>query len=75
MASSKKTTKGSNINKLRIRVQAYEPKVLDASVKQIIETATRLETTIAGTDTTPNKDKKVFGKQGFVHIQIFSGTI
>jgi ribosomal protein S10 len=31
------------INKLRIRVQAYEHKILDASVKQIIDTAIRFD--------------------------------
>ena len=33
--------------KLRIRVRAYESKVLDASVKQIIDTARRFEATIS----------------------------
>jgi ribosomal protein S10 len=41
MATDKKT--GEAI--LRIRVRAYENKVLDASVKQIIETANRHEAT------------------------------
>lgn len=58
MASNKKAAKGSGINKLRIRVQAYEPKVLDSSVKQIIETATRLETAVAGPIPLPTRIKK-----------------
>ena len=58
MANTKKPAKGSHINKLRIRVQAYEPRILDSSVKQIIETATRLETEIAGPIPLPTKIKK-----------------
>jgi len=34
--------------KLRIKVRAYEHKVLDASVKQIIDTARRYDAEIAG---------------------------
>ena len=34
--------------RLRIRVRAYENKILDASVKQIIDTAVRTGATIAG---------------------------
>lgn len=58
MVSEKKGVKNANINKLRIRVQAYEPKVLDSSVKQIIETATRLETVVAGPIPLPTRIKK-----------------
>lgn len=35
-------------NKLRILVKAYEPKVLDISVKQIIDTAKRFDAEICG---------------------------
>lgn len=42
-----KTKKGDE-NKLRILVKAYEPKVLDISVKQIIDTAKRFEAEIHG---------------------------
>ncbi len=44
----KSTKKGSEENKLRILVKAYEPKVLDISVKQIIDTAKRFDAEISG---------------------------
>lgn len=43
-----KSTKKSDENKLRILVKAYEPKVLDLSVKQIIDTAKRFDAEICG---------------------------
>lgn len=43
-----KTKKGNEENKLRIMVKAYEPKVLDISVKQIIDTAKRFDAEICG---------------------------
>ena len=58
MASQPKTVKRSGIHKVRIRVQAYEPRVLDSSVKQIIDTATRLNTTVVGPIPLPTKIKK-----------------
>ena len=56
--SQSKTTKKSDTHRLRIRVQAYEPRVLDSSVKQIIETATRLNSTVVGPVPLPTKIKK-----------------
>jgi len=44
--------------KLRIRVSAYENKVLDASVKQIIDTAYRYEAEVAGPIPLPTEIKK-----------------
>lgn len=41
-------SKKSDENKLRILVKAYEPKVLDISVKQIIDTAKRFDAEIHG---------------------------
>ena len=41
-----------------MRVQAYEPRILDSSVKQIIETASRLETSVVGPIPLPTKIKK-----------------
>ena len=55
--TSQKTAKGY-VNKLRIKVQAYEPKVLDTSIKQIIETADRFDVNIAGPIPLPTKIKK-----------------
>lgn len=43
---------------LRIRVRAYENKILDASVKQIIDTAMRYDATIVGPVPLPVEIKK-----------------
>ena len=43
---------------LRIRVRAYESKVLDASVKQIMDTATRYDANIVGPVPLPTEIKK-----------------
>jgi len=43
---------------LRIRVRAYESKVLDASVKQIIDTARRYDADIVGPVPLPTEIKK-----------------
>lgn len=43
-----KSSKKIEENKLRILVKAYEPKVLDLSVKQIIDTAKRFDAEICG---------------------------
>ncbi|MFA5999731.1 MAG: 30S ribosomal protein S10 [Candidatus Paceibacterota bacterium] len=43
---------------LRIRVRAYESKILDASVKQIIDTALRYDATIVGPVPLPTEIKK-----------------
>lgn len=53
-----KATKATEIQKLRIRVRAYESKVLDASVKQIIDTARRFEATILGPIPLPTEIKR-----------------
>ncbi len=43
---------------LRIRVRAYESKILDASVKQIMDTATRYDAEIIGPVPLPTEIKK-----------------
>ncbi len=43
---------------LRIRVRAYENKILDASVKQIMDTATRYDAEIVGPVPLPTEIKK-----------------
>jgi small subunit ribosomal protein S10 len=53
-----KTTKAQDTQKLRIRVRAYESKVLDASVKQIIDTARRFEAVILGPIPLPTEIKR-----------------
>ena len=47
-ARGKKAKKEETISKLRIRVMAYEYKVLDLSVKQIIDTALRYDAQVVG---------------------------
>ena len=44
--------------KLRIRVQAYEHKILDSSLKQIMDTALRFDATILGPVPLPTEIKK-----------------
>lgn len=44
--------------KLRIKVRAYEHKVLDASVKQIVDTARRYDAEIAGPIPLPTEIRK-----------------
>jgi len=45
-------------NKLRIRVRAYEYKVLDLSVKQIMDTAMRFDAEVLGPIPLPTAKKK-----------------
>jgi small subunit ribosomal protein S10 len=52
-----KIVEGSKVI-LRIRVRAYESKILDASVKQIIDTAMRYDAKIVGPVPLPTEIKK-----------------
>ena len=54
----KTAAKGEAVSILRIRVRAYDSKVLDASVKQIIETALRHDAKIVGPVPLPTDIKK-----------------
>lgn len=55
-------------SKLRIRVRAYEHKVLDASVRQIIDTALRYDAAIVGPVPLPTEIKKyTVNRSTFVH--------
>jgi len=68
--SKKETKKASagEIQKLRIRVRAYEHKILDASVKQIIDTAMRFDATVVGPIPLPTEIKKyTVNRSSFVH--------
>ena len=63
--SKKKTTKKAPakkkeepISRLRIRVRAYEYKILDLSVKQIIDTALRYDAKVVGPIPLPTEIKK-----------------
>ena len=57
MAASK-SAKGSTEGKLRIRVLAYEPRMVDSAVRQIIETVDRFESQVIGPIPLPTKIKK-----------------
>lgn len=62
------TEKIGAINKLRIRVRAYEHKILDASVKQIIDTAMRFDANVVGPIPLPTEIKKyTVNRSTFVH--------
>lgn len=58
MATDSSKTATGEINKLRIRVRAYENKILDASVKQIIDTALRFDAKVVGPIPLPTEIKK-----------------
>ncbi len=56
--ASKAKEKGEGEVVLRIRVRAYESKILDASVKQIMDTAMRYDASIVGPVPLPTEIKK-----------------
>jgi small subunit ribosomal protein S10 len=66
---TKRTKKaGDSIEKLRIRVRAYESKILDVSVKQIIDTALRFDAKVVGPIPLPTEIKKyTVNRSTFVH--------
>lgn len=56
------------ISKLRIRVRAYEYKILDVSVKQIIDTALRYDAKVEGPIPLPTEIKKyTVNRSSFVY--------
>ena len=60
--------KAEAISKLRIRVRAYEHKILDASVKQIMDTALRYDATVLGPIPLPTEIKKyTVNRSAFVY--------
>ncbi len=68
--TTKKDTKTATgeVNKLRIRVRAYEHKILDASTKQIIDTALRFDAKVVGPIPLPTEIKKyTVNRSTFVH--------
>lgn len=80
MATTPKTTKAvkapkakkaeatADVQKLRIRVRAYESKILDASVKQIIDTALRFDAKVVGPIPLPTEIKKyTVNRSSFVY--------
>lgn len=66
--ASKSKETGAGPEKLRIKVQAYEYKILDLSVKQIIDTALRFEAEVRGPIPLPTDNKKyTVNRSTFVH--------
>ncbi len=72
--TTKKTTKKTakketgEANKLRIRVRAYEHKILDASIKQIMDTALRFDAKVVGPIPLPTEIKKyTVNRSSFVY--------
>jgi small subunit ribosomal protein S10 len=57
-AKKAKTGEAGDNAKLRIRVSAYENKILDASVKQILDTALRYDGKVEGPVPLPTEIKK-----------------
>ncbi|MBU6431151.1 MAG: 30S ribosomal protein S10 [Patescibacteria group bacterium] len=54
----KSAVKEETVSKLRIRVSAYESKILDSSVKQIVDTALRYDVKVLGPIPLPTEIKK-----------------
>ena len=66
--ANKKEIKGDAAPKLRIRVRAYEHKILDQSVKQIVDTALRFDAKVSGPIPLPTEIKKyTVNRSSFVH--------
>ncbi len=74
MAATKETTKKKtagkedSVSKLRIRVRAYESKIIDTSIKQIMDTALRFDATILGPVPLPT-EKRIYtvNRSSFVY--------
>jgi len=68
--AAEKPTKSEALekNKLRIRIRAYDNKVIDSSVKQIVETARRYGGEIVGPIPLPTEIRKyTVNRSTFVH--------
>lgn len=67
-ATKKKTSKEDAVSKLRIRVRAYESKILDTSIKQIMDTALRFDAVVLGPIPLPTEIKKyTVNRSSFVY--------
>ncbi|MCF7816081.1 MAG: 30S ribosomal protein S10 [Candidatus Pacebacteria bacterium] len=63
-----KKVAAGEVQKLRIRVRAYEHKILDSSVKQIIDTAMRFDAKVVGPIPLPTEIKKyTVNRSSFVY--------
>jgi small subunit ribosomal protein S10 len=64
----KKAVAAGEGSKLRIRIRAYEHKILDASIKQIMDTALRYDAKVVGPVPLPTEIKKyTVNRAAFVH--------
>ncbi|MCW9054492.1 MAG: 30S ribosomal protein S10 [Candidatus Pacebacteria bacterium] len=67
-AKKKSPEASGGIERLRIRVRAYEHKLLDTSVKQIIDTAMRYDAEVVGPVPLPTEKKRyTVNRSTFVH--------
>lgn len=68
MSSVKKETKEEIKQKIRIKIKAYDHKVIDSSVKQIVEAANRQGAEVIGPIPLPIEIRKyTINKSTFVH--------
>lgn len=69
MATAGKTKKEEEIKqRLRIRVRAYDHKIIDSSVKQIVDTARRFGADVVGPVPLPTEIRKyTVNRSSFVH--------
>ena len=68
MATKKITTEEEKQLRLRIRVRAYDAKIIDNSVRQIVETALRNGAEIVGPIPLPTEIRKyTVNRSSFVH--------
>jgi len=68
LKASLKKEKGEANVVLRIRVRAYESKILDSSVKQIMDTAIRYDAQIVGPVPLPTEIKKyIVNRSAFIY--------
>jgi len=63
-AKTKTESAEKDVSKLRIKVSAYENKILDASVKQIVDTALRYDGKVRGPIPLPTEIKKYTVNRG-----------
>jgi small subunit ribosomal protein S10 len=63
-----KKAEKETVSRLRIRVRAYESKILDTSVKQIVDTALRFDANVSGPIPLPTEIKKyTVNRSSFVY--------
>jgi small subunit ribosomal protein S10 len=68
MATKKEKEIKESTARLRIRVRAYESKILDASIKQIVDTALRFGAKVSGPIPLPTEIKKyTVNRSAFVY--------